>query len=258
VKILAGSAVLTALVFSLSNANAADMAAKARPIIAPPPPTWTGFYFGGHIGGGWSDWNSSTLPLPSEAAFGDFGTSFGDSNGSGVLGGLQLGYNWQVAPNWVLGLEGDISWTDVSSSQTAPILAFPGGAPVAGASQFMSRDVNWLASIRGRIGYAWDRALLYFTGGFAWGDVDYAGNYAFPGIQYPTSFSNTETGYVLGGGLEYMFTPNWTIRGEYLYYNLGSASSIGLPIPANPPFAVGYNWNDTQVHVGRFAINYKF
>ena len=97
--------------------------------------------------------------------------------------------------------------------------ALPWGQPAA------ERDIRWLATLRGRLGYAADRWLFYVTGGGAWGETDYTAGPNFGGLWAPISFSHTSSGWTLGGGVEYGFTNNWTGRIEYLYYDLGGVTA---------------------------------
>ena len=242
------------LAVGLATASAADI----RPVRkAPPPPapivySWSGIYIGGHIGHGWARWSSRTEPGP-QPTVGLPGRNF-DSDPRGWVGGAQLGFNWQLAPNWVVGVEADISWADANVSDNAPITT-TAGVVVAGSNQFTTRDLKWLSTVRGRIGYAWDRVLLYVTGGVAWGKATYSANYATVAVAYPIApFSQTKTGYVLGGGLEYAVTSYLTIRGEYLHYRFDGADATCL---CNPPFFVAYHWDNTTLNVVRLGINYK-
>src|SRR5215218_7994906 len=172
----------TALTLGLIGAaSAADMRAapayKAAPMVAPVP-TWQGFYIGGHAGGGW--------------------IQDGDS---GFIGGGQIGYNWQFAPNWLIGVEGDFTWTDLGQSSS---LFVPPGTTLTARS-----DLNWLASVRGRLGYTWDRYLVYFTGGGAWADIDGSATLTVTGVGTATATADARaSGWVIGGGGEYMFAPN--------------------------------------------------
>ena len=182
-----------------------------------------------------------------------------DTNGSGFIGGGQLGVNWQFAPRWVAGIEADILGTRLKGSQTYnPI---PPGDVTATAPSFitMSRDVRWLGSVRGRFGHAWERTLLYATGGVAWGHVRFDGNASRAGGEFvdPASVSSTKTGWVVGGGIEHMVQRNWTVRAQYLYYSIPGVSAIGPDIPPGAAFAT-YSWGRTQVHSVTAGLNYKF
>jgi len=181
-------------------AAAADLAVKARP--APPPPvyfSWTGCYFGGNVGGVWVN-KELTGPV--------FGQTF-TADDSGVIAGVQAGCNYQFAGGWVIGIQADYDWTNVSPSRTGFIGGFPFTADF---------NVKSVASVTGRWGYAWDRFLGYVKGGVAW-ERDTL-DFTFPAVA--VSFSDTRTGWTVGIGAEYAFT-NW-LTGfiEYDYYNFGT------------------------------------
>jgi outer membrane immunogenic protein len=262
------AAVISALGLS-QVASAADMPMKAPPMvapIAPPPPTWTGFYIGAHGGGLWTRADGSWDPGPTPATFGVNPIS-GDFNDTAFAVGGQLGYNWQFAPTWVAGIEGDWTWTNASGGFTGAWIDFATGLPrPAGQFTTMSMDLNWLASVRGRIGYlVVPEALVYFTGGVAWGNIDYSAQaVALSGANYnaQSSFSDTSVGYVLGGGVEWLISGHWMLRGEYLFYHLNSGTStVAFDSTGNfppPTFPSGFNWGDLEVSVARAALSYKF
>ena len=250
------------LALAAGQASAADMPVKAPVYKAPaavvPAYNWTGLYIGGHVGGLWTRQDIEWDPLPSAAAFGA-NAQAGRLSSSSFVGGVHGGYNWQFAPTWVLGVEGDSSWTSASSSTSAAWTFVGTSTPVPGSLTSMGSKLDWLSSVRGRIGYlVLPNALVYFTGGGAWGHFDYSAS-AFNGTTYlaATSFSKTETGYVLGGGLEWALTNNWLIRGEYLFYRLKGASSTAFA-PGFPTFPSGFTWGDPDIHVARFGLTYKF
>lgn len=243
------------LAFAISSASAADMAPryKAPPPVVAPVFTWTGFYAGLHVGGGFSDTNVTAinqLVLPPAIDTGLLGT-----DGSGVVGGGQIGYNWQFAPNWLLGIEGDISGTGIRNNSTTPLAV--GGVPLPGIglNHVADRSIDWMASIRGRLGWVWDRWLVYGTGGAAWADVNYRTNFTAFALNNPISTNVTLSGWVAGGGVEYAVSNNWTVRAEYLYYDFGDETII------NPTVAPGFNYLttfDNKIHVVRAGVNYKF
>ena len=121
-RVALGVAAITALIGV--RAFAADMVVKAPPPAPPPVYSWTGFYVGGDLGGAWTSNTGTWNPLPSEAAFSEY-NQIGGNGGSSFLGGFHAGYNYQFAPTWVSGLEGDWSWTKAKGSFTQPWVEFP-------------------------------------------------------------------------------------------------------------------------------------
>jgi outer membrane immunogenic protein len=227
-KTLIGAAALVAFA---GQAFAADM--PARPYAKAPAYTapaivynWTGFYIGGHVGG----------------AFG------GDSNGlqsndARFLGGVQVGADYQFAPNWVVGAEAQYSW--LNGGRTNNVL-FPGGTIVTGSAS------DQIGSVTGRLGYTWGPALLYAKGGYAWRDGN---NIGVTVAGVPAAFTtsgNTRDGYTVGAGLEYMFAPNWSAKAEYQYYNFGNTAIATGPAPV-----IGARFKDDE-HAVKVGVNYRF
>lgn len=204
-------AVCGALAFAtVGAAQAADLPMKAPAYVAAAPAVfnWSGFYIGGNVG----------------VAFGnrrdDFG--FGDDSRARFAGGGQLGYNWQWAGGFVLGVEADFQG-----------VANGGGNNVLG----FNNRIDWFGTVRGRAGFAFDRTLLYATGGYAYGgggdNCDFFGN----------CNDRVRSGWTVGGGIEYAFAPNWTARLEGLYVSL------------DRPFA---GFGREEFGVVRVGANYKF
>lgn len=173
---------------------------------APPPFSWTGIYVG--INGGYD--------------FGSVSTPGGSFNANGFLVGGTLGGNYQFG-NFVVGLEGDFDYN--SASGTSPF-----------GNSFNSR---WLSTVRGRAGFAWDRFLVFGTGGAAFAPENISAVAGFAGG------STTAIGWTAGGGIEYAFTPNWTAKAEYLYVSLPNWSIAGI----------GFSNTENVVRAG---VNYKF
>lgn len=258
--LVAGAALVT---FALSaSAMAADLPLKAPPPVAAPAPSWTGFYVGANVGGVWTHSDGTWNPLPDPATF-NANALTGAIDTSSVAAGFHVGYNYQFGPSFVAGIEADWTWTNASGSFTQTWTFFNTALPVAGSFTTMSTKLNWLATVRGRLGYLVTPDLLaYVTGGGAWGGVDYgANNFNGPGggggYSTAVAFSNTPSGYVLGGGIEWKMTSNWLLRGEYLFYRLSGASAVGTSatFPGNPS---GYVWSDMDVNEGRVGVSYKF
>ncbi len=266
-RILGGMVVAAAL---SGSAFAADLPPRTyTKAVAPAPVTnWSGLYIGGNLGYGWGSGNTdvSFLPTPAEFAFNN--TTLG-ARSSGVIGGAQLGYNWQIG-SLVTGLEADIQGSGIKGSARAP--AIPTFVPVGSFESSLSSEhkLSWFGTVRGRLGVTvTPELLLYGTGGLAYGRVDASANWFdfedFGGgehfqAQAPAGVSKTKVGWTAGAGAEWMFARNWSAKLEYLYVDLGSESAIGDET-ANQvlflPFAVGYTWH-TRENIARVGVNYHF
>lgn len=203
------------------------MAADLRmPVKAPPAPiaqvfSWTGFYIGGEVG-----WGESRTDTVRNVGNNNFPAGFtGTFDQSGVLGGGVLGANYQIN-QFVLGVEGDWQASGIKghASIASPL--------IAGHVTEENREINWVATVTGRVGLAWDRWLLYAKGGAAWRRVnESATNTTFntAGAVLSSNSVNPETqnGYVIGGGLEWAFTDLVSMKLEGDWYNFGSGPSAG-------------------------------
>jgi outer membrane immunogenic protein len=204
-----------ALLCSASGAFAAELPVKAPPVPVARIPSWTGFYLGGNVGGGWSE---QTF-INNFAPFGDLGGVDAAPSPSGWVGGIQGGYNLQIN-SALLGIEGGFTWSGATSSFSC----FPLLAP-----QTCTADPKWLADLAARAGAIVGPALFYVKGGAAWVHDNYS-NLALPGapaIALPGvlfTADETRAGWVVGGGIEYMFLPNWSARLEYDYYGFPDES----------------------------------
>src|SRR5579883_2653295 len=175
-------------------ALAADLPVKApRAMPLMPVYNWTGFYIGGNVG---AAWESSTIT----DSF--FGTSF-SNNRTGFIGGGQIGYNWQVAPQFVLGGGWIIDGTDINSSSAVTV----GGITISG-----SEKVDWLTTVAARFGYAVNNWLFYGKAGGGWVHDTATVTDVNAGIS--VSASDTRGGWLVGAGIEYGLTPNWTMKVE--------------------------------------------
>src|ERR1700742_4651016 len=217
-----------AMIAFAAPALAADLPARTytkAPVYTPPEAVynWTGFYIGGNIGGAFAGNNSL------------------EGSGGRVMGGVQGGVDYQFATNWVIGAEAQYDW--LSSNNNGAL--FPGGTLV-------TSNNNQLGSVTGRFGYAWGPALLYAKGGYAWRDN---ANLAVVNAGLPAAFTtagNHRDGYTVGAGLEYMFTPNWSAKAEYQYYNFGNTTFTTGPAPI-----VGSPFRDDE-HTVKVGVNYRF
>lgn len=271
-----------------SVASAADLMIKAPVYSEPPIATnnWTGFYVGANVGGGWGSRSANYSPndpvtilfFPPPVALAPPPTSFSSSGG---LGGLQLGYNWQLNRNWLVGLETDFDWSGMKGSGSGSGTAVGPGPVFFPFTNAVSEKVDWFGTVRARLGYLPTNNLLtYATGGFAYGRVADTGNDTFAvGITsggagpfgfncaaatpcFSGSSTTMATGWTLGAGFEYMLMRNWTLKAEYLYVNLGSHSltqtATGIIAPATLPSSFNANYNNTAFNIVRAGINYHF
>ena len=188
---------------------AADLAArpytKAPAYVPAQIYNWTGFYIGGHVGG---------------AFRGDDNNVLGGSSDGTFMGGVQVGYDYQFSPNWVMGLEANYSFKDTNGV-------------------FANRN---LGSVTGRLGYTWGPTLLYAKGGYAWADTRFTNGFGGDGGR---------DGYTVGAGLEYLFTQNWSGKIEYQYYDFGNVNVFD-----NTGAFAGRFRNDE--HTIKVGLNYRF
>ncbi|MGA9092046.1 MAG: outer membrane protein [Bradyrhizobium sp.] len=225
-KLLLGTAACIAFA---APAFAADLPARTytkAPAYTVPEAVynWTGFYIGGHIGGAFP------------------GNSSLESSNGRFMGGVQGGFDYQFATNWVIGAEAQYSWLTGDSGNG---VLFPGGTLVNG-------NTDQIGSVTGRLGYTWGPALLYAKGGYAWRGNDNIG-VSLAGV--PVAFATTgdhRDGYTVGAGLEYMFAPNWSVKAEYQYYNFGNTT-----FTAGTPEIIGARFRDDE-HTVKVGINYRF
>jgi outer membrane immunogenic protein len=238
-------------------AFAADMAFKAPPPTAPAA-TWTGLYVGINAGAAW--WSSGMTQQLTGTGIVVGPVAYGSTGAVQAAGGFQAGYNWQLSPQWVAGIEGDFSATSISNN--GPSTTIP-GAP--GNFVTESESAKWLATARGKFGFVLGPTLWYATGGAAWERASYAGTavFAVAPATANTSFSRTNTGWVAGGGVEYMATQHVLMRLEYLYYGFQGQSAAAVCSSAGaacapPNLTSTYNWNDNNIQEVRAALSYKF
>ena len=208
-------------------------AADMSPRPAPPPPAapayipapvynWSGFYFGlnGGYAFGSSKWTTGAL-------------STGTFDTTGGLIGPTVGYNFQTG-QFVFGIEGDLDWSTQQGSTS--------NVPCPTNCQTSN---NYVATIRGRAGWAFDRVLVFATGGAAFSDIK--GNVAGIG-----SVENNQTGWTAGGGIEAAFARNWTVKAEYLYVSIPNGT-CACGAPPGAPFSISATENLVRV-----GLNYKF
>jgi outer membrane immunogenic protein len=198
-------------------------------------------------------------------------------NGNGILGGAYAGYNWQVNPHWLVGIEGDITALRRSASDTENMFETFTTPPAVTGTMTLGATNRWLASARGRVGWVGGPFMIYGTGGVAFTQTNYSalmtpgpangvGLGTAGGITVPlaTTFSQNNVGGVAGGGVEWMANSNWVFRAEYLYYWFPGASAV-LPVSTTGPgggTCVGCGWNLKSSNLGiqtvRVGVSYKF
>jgi outer membrane immunogenic protein len=286
---------LAALALTAGSALAADLPSRKGPAVLPPPPPppplWTGFHVGLNAGAGWGNSNGQYLAV-APTAF-DAGWPAGDAalastqaaafaaaasasvtggNNVGFIGGGQIGYDWQFYGSFLAGLEADIQGIASSGGARSIITAVPAGD---GVSNFVGvtsgrSNIQYLGTVRGRLGWLFLPTLLaYGTGGLAYAGVnlhtatsvtsDAVTTAGFGGVN----FSNTQVGWTAGGGVEWMFVPNWSAKVEYHYYDLGTVTQnyglVGANTAANLNAAfAGQARARVNGNIVRAGVNYHF
>jgi outer membrane immunogenic protein len=240
---------LFGVAFVVSPALGADLGVHQPPLWS--LPTWSGCYVGVNLGGvagrdrdnwtGIKDVNIDTgtqLPAAADASL----------SGSGVIGGGQFGCIAQTGA-WVWGAEGDIQYTGLAESRTATAALTLGPGQIS--ESFSS---HWLSTIRGRVGYATGPALFYGTGGVAFAGVNMADQVCFKATACNAASSNsTPVGFAVGGGIEWAFAPNWSVRAEYLWVDLGTIDFDS----SNTALSITHNHHVTE-NIGRLGLNVRF
>jgi outer membrane immunogenic protein len=223
-RILLASVGVMAMAGLIGTASAADLSRQQQIYKAPayvaPVNNWTGFYIGLNGGGGWGSSNWNGVPAKFDVS-------------GGMVGGT-LGYNWQFG-TWVVGLEGDIDWSNINGSDC-------GG--------FCQTKNDFLSTIRGRVGYTFDRWMPYVTGGAAIGNIKATS----PGSS---DVSGTNVGWTVGTGIEYAFAPNWSAKVEYLYVDLGNID-CGSSLSASCAISGPGNKVDFTTNIVRGGVNFRF
>ena len=285
-----------ALALALVGGTAFSADLPARMVLPAPPAlpiaetfAWQGFYAGLNAGGAWnSNATANLLSTPVFVAPGVGEEPWAASSsmasartlatqGAGFIGGGQIGYNWQVNESFVLGMEADIQGIADSANSGTNTSLLP--TPTAGLNfltvSSASKGLDYLGTVRGRVGYLLTPTLLAFaSGGFAYGGVTAKTGFfqTVPNDQPPSyqflaannsSFSNTRAGWTVGGGAEWLFCPNWSVKLEYLYYDLGNANyPVGITTDRNfgDILLVSNTRASTRFdgHVARLGVNYHF
>jgi outer membrane immunogenic protein len=233
---------------ALANSSALSADLPLRRVYKAPPAelvfNWSGFYVGGNVGYGWGEADigarglSKNLQLPAERI-----------DAGGFLGGVQAGWNHQIG-GFVLGAEVDFSWSDINGDVTSTIVA---GKDKGSAS--LSSSVTWIATATARVGYTWDRFLVYGKIGAAWAHFDYDHSDSVTIRRVTTvhhaNASETRSGWTIGTGIEWAFWGNWSAKAEYNYIDLGSRTVNFTPVGGNPDI-------EQRISVIKAGINYRF
>jgi outer membrane immunogenic protein len=270
-------------------AFAADMPVKAPSPAPAPVYSWTGWYVGGNVGYGWGTTNEMqndalsnfctggegcpTLTVPGAGVtLAAVASQSFDTNPKGFIGGGQIGYNWQNG-NTVYGLEADFQGADIKGTGSFANASSVGSnlTSVLSLAATGSQKLDWLGTVRGRLGLTpTPSSLVYATGGLAYGEVKSNASFsesltncvcdAFPTVA--SSLSQTRVGWVVGGGLEWMFAPHWSFRSETLFYDLGTAN-LNTTIVQNSAGAPFFGATiQTTAHyngfISRVGLNYQF
>ena len=274
-KILLSSVALLGLTAAAVAADLPSRRAAPAPYVAVPVFTWTGFYVGVNAGYGFSNNDRNGLGTYTVAPGGVTGAPFaagtvltnGNTTGSndGFVGGGQIGYNYQIG-QFVIGIEADAQFADLNNARPGTVVTdTPHLAGFAGAQNANFGGIDWFGTVRGRLGYAIDRMMIYGTGGFAFGGADQKGftdNFG----TFRDNRDETRTGFAAGGGIEYAFTPNLTGKIEGLVVNLernrnnGFIGTYTAGGTTTPVYTTGFgrSSNNSEFAVVRAGLNYKF
>jgi outer membrane immunogenic protein len=215
------TALATAATLLTSGAAlAADLGPGPVPMIAPPVLNWTGFYVGAH---------------------GGYVRSHLNEDVDGWLAGGQIGYNYQFANRFVFGFEADFSFADVGLTVTRNVL---------GATLSASTNIDFVGTVRGRLGYGFDRVLVYATGGAALAHHELSGSVTVPPVTVTFSDDQRHFGWTVGGGIEFLITNNFTAKGEYLFSHFGEQTYFAGTLLQTT--------GGLENHTAKLGVNYLF
>jgi len=251
-RLLIGITAATSLL--ATSAFAADLPVRTytkAPVYVEPVYNWTGFYLGGNIGYSWGRSND-TSTLTNAAGTVLLATS-DKTDLNGIVGGGQIGYNWQMQ-SWVWGLEADIQGTGEKGSRAFSFTPIINVAVLPAIPFALTQKIDWFGTVRGRAGILVSpKVLLYATGGLAYGEVNSSETV---GVLVPSAFSKSSTnvGWTVGAGIEGAIGGSWTAKLEYLYVDLGTASG-SFTLPSTNIISYSSKITDNIVRVG---INYRF
>lgn len=263
-KMLAGG---LALALASVSAHAADLPrvekSPSAQSLAVPGQSWTGFYVG--INGGWGrnidGVNFWPATFDATGYFTQAAIPYAvNGHAEGGLIGIQFGQNWRWGTNWVVGIEADLDWADISG----------GGSVHTTVNGFMpftttgNQHLGWFGTARTRFGYAWDRAWVYATGGLAFGRTELNTVIRTDGVCGPgglcavASTSEWRTGWTVGAGLEWALIPGWSVKAEYLYYDLGRVSHLSSDPAVTIEQIVFGSSSNFRGSIVRAGLNFAF
>jgi outer membrane immunogenic protein len=239
-------------VISVQAASAADMPTKA-PAHAPAIWNWTGFYLGGQAGGGWS--SSTQTNVDGTGAF-LAGTVQPPISSSGFLGGVYGGYNYQFSPSFLVGIDADYSWADLTGSSTVPANT---GAALSNA---FSIKVKSLATVTARLGYIFNNNwMLFGKAGWAWSDWD-ANSVTTRTTTGAVTSSGTSSpnrnGLILGTGLEWAFAEHWSAKLEYDYVHFNTVSYNSTDTSAGGTVSSPARSQTSYMNIVKVGAAYRF
>jgi len=252
-----------------TGAMAADLAARPyvkAPAVAAVVDSWTGFYIGGNVGYSWGRArNTETISNFATGVPLATGTGTGSNDVNGVIGGGQIGYNWQMQ-NWLFGLETDIQGSGEKGAINFTCVACANDG--TNITSTITQKLSWFGTARGRVGVlVTPSVLLYGTGGLAYGELKTGGSITgtnIAGVPVTVAFpgtSSTRVGWTAGVGVEGKIAPNWTAKLEYLYMDLGSVSAgpiaTTILVPVRTAGGVSYSSGFTD-NILRVGVNYQF
>jgi len=218
-----------------SPTQAADLRYAKTSANPPLLYNWTGFHVGANFGGAFSAGETVSTPLGVFA-----------SDPSGVIGGVQAGYDYMFAPDWLIGIEGEFDWTAAQG-----VANFTNSTNAA----TLTSHHNFYDTLDGRLGYVVGSWLFFAKGGAAWMNADYnlLGNGAGLGFNSSDTINTSRTGWTIGAGAEYMLSPYWSVKAEYDYLDFGNQTlNFGIPI-VGPSLGIS-----TRVHEVKFGVNYHW